>query len=156
MLPDVADATGPPSGDGGDGGEDDGVVRLSVPAATANLRVVRLVAASLAADLEFGVDEIEDVRVAVDELAAVLLEPAEPNGDGPDLGRLDVRYEVDGEILSVHGSCRAPRDGSEAPAVHEVAAELLSLLTDGYEVGAADGRRWFRLRRGHRVDSDGG
>jgi len=151
MLPDVPEPTGPMNG--AHPGEDS--VQLSVPAATASLRVVRLVAASLAADLEFGVEEIEDVRVAVDELAAVLLDSAEPNGDGPDLGRLEVLYEVEGAELRVRGTCDAPAEGEE-PVVHEVAAELLSLLTDGYEVGAEDGRRWFRLRRSHRVDSDEG
>ena len=60
------------------------------------------------------------------------------------------------DVLTVLGSCQAPGEAGSPPEVHEVAAELLSLLTDGYEVGADDGRWWFRLRRGHRVDSDEG
>jgi hypothetical protein len=138
---------------------DDGAVHLSVPASTANLRVVRLVAASLATDLDFGIDEIEDVRVAVDELAALLLE-ADPGdvhldgADGSDGRRLEVQLRsVDG-VLEVRGSCAPPVTGE--PELHSVAAELLSLLTDDYEVGTDDGTWWFRLRRGHRVDSDGG
>lgn len=153
----MADPTSARGGDGVGQGSESGAVHLSVPAATANLRLVRLVAASMATDLDFGVDEIEDVRVAVDELAAVLLEadPGATGGvdspDGRDGRQLDVRLVADGATLEVHGSCPAPTDGS--PALHDVAAELLSLLIDEYEVGADDGRWWFRLRRGHRVDT---
>lgn len=146
---------------------EDGVVHLSVPAATANLRVLRLVAASVAADLDFGIDEVEDVRVAVDELAALLLEadpgtPADGNGDGgaaadgSDGRRLDVHLRSDGGVLEVRGSCPAPAEADSIPELHDVAAELLSLLVDEYEVGADADRWWFQLRRGHRVDSDAG
>jgi serine/threonine-protein kinase RsbW len=130
----------------------EGAVHLSVPASTANLRVVRLVAASLATDLGFGVDEIEDVRVAVDELAALLLESSPGAGDGPEGRRLDLDLGSDGGVLEVQGSCEAPADGE--PELHGVAAELLSLLVDEYEVGSGAGRWWFRLRRAHRVDDD--
>jgi hypothetical protein len=126
-------------------------VQLSLPASTGNLRVVRLVAASLAADLEFGVDEIEDIRVAVDELAAALLDNGEHSATGTSTNRLDLEFTTDGDMLSVTGSTPAPVASEATPVVHAVAAELLGLLTDGYEVGADGGRWWFRLSRGHRV-----
>jgi hypothetical protein len=131
----------------------DGSVHLSVPASTANLRVVRLVAASLATDLEFGVDEIEDVRVAVDELAALLLEATPGVADGSDGRRLELEMlAAEDGALEVRGSCPPPADAEGEPELHGVAAELLSLLVDDYEVGADADRWWFRLRRGHRVD----
>jgi hypothetical protein len=46
-------------------------VRMTVPAEARYVRAVRLVAASLAADCGFDVDELDDVRVAVDELCAL-------------------------------------------------------------------------------------
>ena len=145
----MADASADPSAT-------DDAVHLSVPASTANLRVVRLVAASLATDLDFGVDEIEDVRVAVDELAAVLLDVhGAGDSDGSDGRRLDVQLVAADGALEVRGASAPPADtdgGAAEPTLHEVAAELLSLLVDEYEVGAEDGRWWFRLRREHRVD----
>src|SRR2546423_11409599 len=51
----------------------DGDVRLVVPAAPEYLRLVRLTAAGLASRLGFTFDEVEDLRIAVDELCFHLL-----------------------------------------------------------------------------------
>ncbi len=57
-------------------------VRLSLPGRSAFVRLARLNAAGLAADLSFSVDEIEDLRIAVDELFFLLSQhpPKEPPG----------------------------------------------------------------------------
>lgn len=137
---------------------DDDTVRLSVPARPASLRLARLVAASLANDLGMDVEEIEDVRVAVDELGAVLLD-ASGDGDGPDEpgepgGTLELAFATVGGALEVRGSAERPSGG--APEVHAVAAELLGLLVDDYEVGAEPDRWWFRLVRSRRADATAG
>jgi serine/threonine-protein kinase RsbW len=49
------------------------VIELTVPALTAYLGVVRTATAGLAARLGFTLDEIEDLRIAVDEACAMLL-----------------------------------------------------------------------------------
>lgn len=51
-------------------------VILSVPADSAYLSVVRTAAAGLGARLDFTVDEIEDLRIAVDEACVLLLSQA--------------------------------------------------------------------------------
>ena len=48
-------------------------VRLSVPAHGAFLSLIRTTSAAVAARLEMTIDEIEDLRIAVDEAAAMLL-----------------------------------------------------------------------------------
>ena len=50
------------------------MVTLEVPADARYLRVVRLVASAYAADAGFDIDDVEDVRVAADELCAGALE----------------------------------------------------------------------------------
>jgi len=76
------------------------VVRMSVPAEGQYVRAVRLVAASLAADHGFDVDYLEDIRVAVDELCA-LLQPA----DAPTVrGTIDLEFSVSASELEVRGS----------------------------------------------------
>jgi serine/threonine-protein kinase RsbW len=54
------------------------VVLLTVPADGAYLGVLRTAAAGLAARLQFTLDEIEDLRIAVDEACAMLIRLAAP------------------------------------------------------------------------------
>ncbi|MDT3441138.1 MULTISPECIES: anti-sigma factor [Pseudofrankia] len=54
------------------------VVQLTLPAASAYLTVLRTATASLAARLDFTLDDIEDLRIAVDEASALLLVSAVP------------------------------------------------------------------------------
>ncbi|HEX8096017.1 ATP-binding protein [Jatrophihabitans sp.] len=53
-------------------------VELTVPADPAYLSVLRTVVASLAAQRDFTLDEIDDLRIAVDEAGALLLPHAGP------------------------------------------------------------------------------
>ncbi|EIV94345.1 anti-sigma factor [Frankia sp. QA3] len=71
-----ADGTGN-SGDVRGGGLRD-LVRLTIPAASAYLVVLRTTTASLAARADFTLDDIEDLRIAVDEACALLLVSAVP------------------------------------------------------------------------------
>ena len=52
---------------------DGDVVELTVPAESAYLAVVRTATAGLAARLSYSLDEIEDLRIAVDEACVMLL-----------------------------------------------------------------------------------
>jgi len=56
----------------------DDVVELRLPADSAYLSVLRTATAGLAARLDFTLDEIEDLRIAVDEACALLLPDAVP------------------------------------------------------------------------------
>ena len=54
------------------------VVEIRLPADGAYLSILRTATAGLAARLDFTLDEIEDLRIAVDEACAMLLPDAEP------------------------------------------------------------------------------
>jgi serine/threonine-protein kinase RsbW len=56
----------------------DDFVEVSIPADGAYLSVLRTATAGLAARLDFTLDEIEDLRIAVDEACAMLLGQAVP------------------------------------------------------------------------------
>lgn len=81
------------------------VVTITLPAAGAYLSVLRTATAGLAARLDFTLDEIEDLRIAVDEACAMLLTQAVPGADldcqfelGPDSMRIAVSVlTVDGQ-----------------------------------------------------------
>src|SRR5919197_3598599 len=49
-------------------------VRLTIPAALEFVRIARLTASGVASRVGFDVEEIEDLRVAVDELSSILVD----------------------------------------------------------------------------------
>ncbi|HRW36459.1 MAG: hypothetical protein KDB04_00145 [Acidimicrobiales bacterium] len=113
-------------------------VVLEVPADPRLLRVARVAVASVAAELPLTLQDVEDLRVAVDELAAALIE-----GCGPD-ATLRLEVAVDGDAIDVRGQVAG---AGPLPALHPVAQDLLGLVAPGHELGD-DGRdRTFRLRR---------
>jgi serine/threonine-protein kinase RsbW len=94
-----------PEGGTAHGGELRDVVQLTLPAASVYLTVLRTATASLAARLDFTLDDIEDLRIAVDEACALLLVSAVPGSTlecgftlAPDVMRVSVEVRsLDGE-----------------------------------------------------------
>jgi len=114
-------------------------IRLTIPADFRYLRLARVTAAAVAADMDFSVQDIDDVRVAVDELAAILIE------DAPDGTEMEICFGIaDHGGLSVEG--HVVGGSQEEPDIHPVAAELLALVVDRYELFVDRGRgRAFRF-----------
>jgi serine/threonine-protein kinase RsbW len=80
-------------------------VRMVIPATPSYLQVLRLVAAGLASRLSFTIDEIEDLKIAVDELSAYL------TGAQGREGTLEISFEVEDAALRITGTGRfAPGD----------------------------------------------
>jgi serine/threonine-protein kinase RsbW len=71
------------------------VVTIKLPAAGAYLSVLRTATAGLAARLDFTLDEIEDLRIAVDEACAMLLTQAVPGAD------LECRFSLEADSMRV-------------------------------------------------------
>ena len=92
------DGTDPDDADPGD------VVELTVPAVTSYLGVVRTASAGLAARLSFTLDEIEDLRIAVDEACVMLL--SLPGPTPPEMATLTCRFRVYDDFLAVTVSAR--------------------------------------------------
>src|SRR5262247_4140977 len=93
-------------------------IRLTVPATSAAVRITRAGAAALATRAGFTYREVEQLRLAVGE-AAALLAP-EPEGDG----QLAVTYDVVEDGLRVDLRLTTAEGGGVA-AVPEVAAAVL-------------------------------
>jgi hypothetical protein len=100
------------------------------------LRFARITAATMAVDLSFSIEEIEDLRVAVDELAAAAIEGVDESAV------LELWFEVRDSELCVEGAVAA---AGPLPELHPMARELLELLADGYDFAAQDGSRQFKL-----------
>jgi serine/threonine-protein kinase RsbW len=122
-----------------------GDVRLVVPAAPEYLRLVRLTAAGMASRLRFTFDEVEDLRIAVDELCFHLL--ASDNGDDipPDEDRtMELIYSADADSITITG-CTGLSGALPEPS--ELSEQILDALVDEHEVSGGDGTVTFRLMK---------
>ena len=120
----------------GDGRDE---VQLVVPAAPEYLRLARMTAAGLASRLGFTYDDVEDLRIAVDELCFVLV------GTGGRAGSIALTYCVDESALSIEGVGHfPPSEAVEAPS--ELSQQILAAVVDEHEV-ALDGTPRFWLRK---------
>ena len=82
---------------GGDSGTIRDLVEIKLPAVSAYLSVLRTATAGLAARLDFTLDEIEDLRIAVDEACAMLLAQADTHAGGD----LTCTFELGSDSLDV-------------------------------------------------------
>jgi serine/threonine-protein kinase RsbW len=72
-----------------------------MPAESAYLSVLRTTTAGLAARLDFTLDEIEDLRIAVDEACAMLLAQAIPGSS------LECGFALEPELMTISVWCPA-------------------------------------------------
>jgi serine/threonine-protein kinase RsbW len=109
--------------------QDQVIVRL--PAEGAYLSVLRTATAGLAARLDFTLDEIEDLRIAVDEACAMLLTQAVPGADlecGFTLGQ-------DNVTIAVSVPCLTPQQ----PASDTFAWTVLTALAGSVDAHVGPG-----------------
>jgi serine/threonine-protein kinase RsbW len=127
---------------GGTGTVSGDVVVLTIPAAGAYLSVLRTATAGLAARLDFTLDQIEDLRIAVDEACGMLLPGTTP---GTEL-RCAFSLGVDRILVEVS----VPAGATVAPSRETFAWTVLSALAGEVDAHDSDGRIAIRLvkRRG--------
>lgn len=114
-------------------------VAIEIPASPIYLQVIRLVAAGLATRLKFTIDEIEDLKMAVDEMAAYFT-----GTNGRD-GTIEVRFEIKEDRLEITGA------GSFAPGekvrtdLTDFSRMILDTVTDSASLQQLDGTLTFNL-----------
>ena len=134
MTEDAGAATAARTAQGDDG------VELSLPADGAYLSVLRTATAGLAARLQFTLDEIEDLRIAVDEACAMLLPIATPDAE------LSCLFTVTDDALMVETSVPTTSTGPRLPA-ESFSWQVLSALADEIDAAIADGRAAIRMTK---------
>jgi hypothetical protein len=118
----------------------EGPIELALPADTRLLRLVRLVASGLASTAGFDVDELDDLRIAVDEAVASLLE----GGDGT---RLTLRFDVGESEVGMSGSTPAsPNTTLDADRV-ELSTQILAAVCDDHALDITDGSVRVRIAK---------
>jgi serine/threonine-protein kinase RsbW len=114
-------------------------IRLSVPASLEYVRIVRLTASAMASRFGFDVDEIENLRVAVDELSSTIIE-------GAGSGELEITISATGADFCIEG--RAPIESGRTLELDQLTAQILNAVCDKYELRVAGGTaRFVCLRR---------
>lgn len=112
---------------------------LRLPADSAYLAVLRTATAGLAARINFTLDDIEDLRIAVDEACAILLPQARPASE------LQCQFWLGQATMTVAvgATCEDPRP----PAEQGFAWRVLSALTTFVNSEVQDDRLVLTLSR---------
>jgi serine/threonine-protein kinase RsbW len=119
---------------------DDDAVEIRLPADSAYRSVLRTATAGLAARLDFTLDEIEDLRIAVDEACAMLLPSA------IETAQLGCRFELSPDTLSV--TVTIPTTRGQLPERDTFSWTVLSALAGEVDTGTTHDRDvWIRLRK---------
>jgi hypothetical protein len=107
-------------------------VRLAVPATPEFLRLARVTATGLASRLGFTFDEVEDLRLAIDELCYSLIGSKGRNGT------VELRYLVREQALEVEGVGTFQQTVGQL-TLSELSERILTALVDEHELSSGDG-----------------
>ncbi len=117
-----------------------GRIELSLPPDSRYMRLARLMASGVATTCGLPLEEVEDFRIAVDELCATLIEM----GDG-DPVRLC--FELGPDTLRVEATTSA----TDRHAIDEerlaLSRQILDVVTDGHDLAQSAGRVSFSARK---------
>lgn len=114
-------------------------VELRVPADSAYLAILRTATAGIAARMSFTLDDIEDLRIAVDEASSLLLAIA---ADG---AQLACRFDIGDDALQVTVS--VPSDHGAPPHPGTFAWTVLTALAGEVDAASTDETVTVTLRK---------
>lgn len=114
-------------------------VSLKIPASPVYLQVVRLVAAGLATRLKFTLDDIEDLKIAVDEMCAYF------TGANGREGTIEVRFTVHHDCLEISGAGHFPSGEKVRTDLTEFSRMILETVADSATLEQMDGTPTFNL-----------
>jgi serine/threonine-protein kinase RsbW len=117
-----------------------GRIELSLPPESRFMRLARLMASGVATTCGLPLEEVEDFRIAVDELCATLIEM----GDGEPVR---LCFELGTDLLRVEAMTTA----SAADAIDEerlaLSRQILDVVTDGHDLTRSGGQVSFSARK---------
>src|SRR5918999_5042590 len=102
-------------------------VRLEIPIDTRYVRIVRLVARGVGASLGFDVEDVDDLRIAVEELCAAMFEVSA----GP---VLELDFMVHDDRVEVQGRTRSAPAATLDSERFALSEQILDVACDGYSL----------------------
>ncbi len=121
-----------------------GEVRLEVPAAPEFLRISRIMAAGVASRVGFTLDEVEDLRIAIDEICFSMV------GARGRTGTITVHYLLNDDELAVEGAGRFTDGLGSEPSMSALSKQILAAVVDECQLSAGTDGPQFRLVKRHR------
>lgn len=120
----------------GASGSDYGTVTLTIPGHPVYLRLARLAAADTGARAGLSIGDLEDLRIAVDELAYALI--GEERSGAP----LTLRFLASDGTVEIEGTCAS---GGDPPELGKLARTIVDVIADEHELESDGDSRRFRL-----------
>jgi len=111
---------------------------LVLPGDAQHLRLARLMAAGVAAPAGLGIDDVDDLRIAVDELCTTLLEAG---GDRP----LTLTFAYEEGQVTVSGRVATQRKVDADDRRQLLSKEILAVVADEHELRTDGDDLTFRL-----------
>ncbi len=115
---------------------------LTMPATSQHLVLARAAVASVCASLDFGIDRIEDVKLAVDEACALLLADTDPEQT------LTLTISPTSSHNTIAVSVAAVTRRGRSPRTDSFSWTVLSALVDDVTAQATDGTVSITLQAG--------
>jgi serine/threonine-protein kinase RsbW len=110
-------------------------IQLGIPGSPEFLRLARLAAADAGSRVGMTFDDLEDLRIAVDELGFAVT-------GGQSDSTLELVFTLRDHAIEVEGTC-ADEGGVFEPT--ELARTIVAAVVDEYDLEVADGQRRFRF-----------
>lgn len=114
-------------------------VSISIPASPEYVKIVRLVAAGLAVRLRFTIEDIDDLKIAVDELSSYLT-----GTQGRD-GTIQVRFSVGEDRIEIAGAGRFSPGQSVRSELTQFSRMILETVADEASLEQLNGTPTFRV-----------
>jgi serine/threonine-protein kinase RsbW len=121
-------------------------VTLTFPADTANVALARTLAAAMSARADLPIDQLEDVRLAVDEAVSQVILDAPADAD------VTCTFDVDGTDLGI--TISAPSASRAVPAQDTFSWTVLRALVESVTADVTDGVVTLRLQVRRHVPAD--
>lgn len=105
------------------------VVTLRFPASTERVRLARTLVAVLGDESGFDYEQVEDLRIGVDELCFALLDRCDPTAT------IEIRADAQPGVLRVEGVVEgATSPAEEVTPLAEITRQILATVVDSYEL----------------------
>lgn len=115
----------------------DAEIRVTLPAQSRYVALARMTAAGLGADLEFNVDEIDELRVGADEVVALVIEWAEDHS----VDTVELVYRIGDAHLELTVAADGHGDGDAGdPELDVLTARILEAVVDEHDLAPGRAR----------------
>ncbi|MEZ5410094.1 MAG: hypothetical protein R2761_18840 [Acidimicrobiales bacterium] len=113
-------------------------ITVTIPANSRFVALARVTAASLAAELDFTVDEISDVTVAADEVTSLVIEWAEDN----EIPLIQLRYQLRDDTLEMEAAVETATltASQEMLVLDDITRQILGAVVDAFDIREGCGR----------------